>query len=57
MPHDESEVLRYVVNGGDGKEIPELDGDIVVYDGYVYFVHVMNGIVKCICKEEDRMKE
>lgn len=57
MPHDESEVLQYVVNGGDGKEIPELDGDIVVYDGYVYFVHVMNGIVKCICKEEDRMKE
>lgn len=57
MPHDAEEVLNYVKNGDDKNRVPDFDADIVVYDGYVYFVHIAHGIVKCICKEEDRMKE
>lgn len=57
MPHDAEEVLNYVKNDDDKNRAPDLDGAIVVYDGYVYFVHIMDGIVKCICKEEYYMKE
>lgn len=37
MPHDAEEVLNYVKNGDDKNRVPDLDGDIVMYDVYVYF--------------------